>query len=482
MSDGDRVSKTGKTLAEDLLNNKKLEEGGQFEIGKCFIVTKHGEIDISKMISTIYVWEHIFRAFMTAEVSVLDTRDILTGVEITGTEPVHLEFRTLGSGFPVAINMIVSHIKKRKKVTQIANEYTFSLISPEFLYNQRVKISTCYKNGPKEAVKDIFFKRLGSKQKLWLEDTDNQNKIIIPNKSPVDAIELLSQFAKSKENNASYLFFQTTKSFHYRSYAGMINAENQGLSFTKASEDPNPFQTPLAKCSRIIEFNVNSDVDILKQTKMGTYASRVIEYDVCNKLIRPTTYNYHEKFDEDRILKLGKHPVTPDGPVEEDEDSNLSSFSDSKVELIAAARTANFRVYSLNAAHESGKTHLDHENKKNRLSEINSMLIQRAKIKIAGISGIQAGDIINVNIFRPAATDGTGDDKTNPKLDEKLSGNWLIESVAHNLIFKEKYHCIMYIIRDSVEKKQTDYELLNYRSGESEFLIADNNRVSDPDV
>jgi hypothetical protein len=481
VADGDRVSKTSETLTADLLNNKKLEEGGQFEVGTCFIVTKHGEIDISKLVSTLYVWEHIFRAFMTAEVTVLDTRDILTGVEITGTEPVHLEFRTLGSAFPVAINMIVSHVKKRKKVTQIANEYTFSLISPEFLDNQRVKISTCYKKGPKEAVKDIFFNRLGSKQKLWLEDTDNQNKIIIPNKSPIDAISLLSQFSKSNEGNASYLFFQTTKSFHYRSYSGMINAKRQELSFTKASEDPNPSQTPLDKCSRILEFDIESDVDVLKQTKLGTYASRVIEYDICNKSIIPTTLNYHKDAFNGKIEKLGEFPITPDGPVDEDK-SNLSSFSNSKVELIAAARTANFREYNLKAAHESGKTHLDHENKKNRMAEINSMLIQRAKIKIVGISGIQAGDIINVNIYRPVATDAANDDQTSPKLDDKLSGSWLIESVAHNLVVKDKYHCIMYIIRDSVDIKQTDYELLNYKSGDGNFFIADDNRVSDPDA
>ena len=481
MADGDRISKASETLVNDLLNNKKLEEGGQFQIGRCVVITKQGEIDISKMISTLYVWEHIFRAFMTAEITIVDARDILKGVEITGNEPVHLEFRTLGSKFPVIITMIISHVKKREKIAQIANRYTLSLISPEFLYNQRVKISTCYKDGPKEAIKDIFFNRLGSKQKLWLEDTDNNNKIIIPNKSPIDAIELLSQFAISKEGNVSYLFFQTTKSYHYRSYANMINAKRQGLSFTKASEEPNPAATPLAKCSRILEFKVDSDVDILKQTKLGTYASRVIEYDICNKAIIPSVYNYHnDAFNG--IKKLGEFPITPAGPVEEDKNSNLSSFSNSKIELIAAARTANFREYNLKAAHESGKTHLAHEKSKNRLAEINSMLIQRARIKIAGISGIQAGDVINVNIFRPSAIDGAGDDKTDPKLDEKLSGNWLIESVAHNIVIADKYYCIMYIIRDSVEKKQIDYELLNYKSGEGNFFIADNNRVSDPDI
>jgi hypothetical protein len=227
---------------------------------------------------------------------------------------------------------------------------------------------------------------------------------------------------------------------------------------------------------------VDSDVDVLKQTKLGTYASRVIEYDICNKSIIPTTLNYHKDAFNGEIKKLGKFPITPDGPVDENEKSNLSSFSNSKVELIAAARTANFRVYDIKAAHESGVTHLDHENKKNRVAEINSMFIQRAKIKIVGISGIQAGDVINVSIFRPSATDGASRDKTNPELDEKLSGNWLIESVSHKIVVNDKYHCTMYIIRDSVEKKQTDYELLNYHSGESEFLIADNNRVSDPDI
>lgn len=481
MADDDRVSKSGETLRDDLLNNKKLEDPGQFNIGHCYIVTKKGPIVISDKagdpkILTLSVWEHIFRVFVTAEITVRDTNDILGRAEITGTEPVHLEFRTLGSKFPVSINMIISHIKDRKKVAQTANDYTFSLISPEFLSNQRVKISTCYKEGPTAAVKDIFFNRLGSKQKLWIEDAENSNKIIIPNKSPTDALELLSQFTKSKEGNSSYLFFQTTKSFHYRSYADMIKAKRQDLSFTKASENPDPRQTPLAKCSRILEFNIDSDVDILKQTKLGTYASHVIEYDICNKAIIPTTLNYHKDAFSGSIKKLGEHPITPAGPVDEDENSDLSSFSNSKVELIVAARTANYRVYNLEAAHESGVTHLDHENKPRRMAEINSMLIQRAKMKIAGISGIQAGDIININIHKPLAEEGASESVATPNLDKKLSGNWLIESVAHNIVFDDKYYCEIYIIRDSVDTKQADYELLNYNLDQVEHITGDNNR------
>tara|TARA_B100000745_G_C20142531_1_gene391771 strand:+ start:190 stop:1638 length:1449 start_codon:yes stop_codon:yes gene_type:complete len=481
VADGDRILKSEETLREDLLDNKRLEEGGQFEISHCLIVTKKGEINISKMITSLSVWEHIFRVFITAEIIVHDVNDVIANADITGTEPVHLEFRTLGSKFPVSINMVISHIKDRKKVAQTANDYTFSLISPEFLSNQRVKISTCYKEGPEAAVKDIFFNRLGSNQKLWIEDTENSNKIIIPNKSPTDALEILSQFTKSKEGNASYLFFQTTKSFHYRSYADMINAKRQGLSFTKASEDPNPGANPLAKCSRILEFDVDSDVDILKQTKLGTYASHVIEYDICNKAIIPTTLDYHKDAFNGNIKKLGKHPITPGGPVGEDENSDISSFSNSKVELIIAARTANYRVYNLEAAHESGVTHLDHENKPRRMAEINSMLIQRAKVKIAGISGIQAGDIININIHKPLAEEGISKDITTPNLDKKLSGNWLIESVAHNIVVNDKYYCEMYIIRDSVDTKQTDYELLNYNLDQVEHITGDNNRTPDLD-
>ena len=121
MADGDRILKSEETLREDLLDNKRLEEGGQYEIGHCHIVTKKGDITISgksnqPKILSLLVWEHLFQVFITAEITVRDTNDILGKAEITGTEPVHLEFRTLGSKFPVSIDMVISHIKDRKKM------------------------------------------------------------------------------------------------------------------------------------------------------------------------------------------------------------------------------------------------------------------------------------------------------------------------------------------------------------------------------
>jgi hypothetical protein len=112
---------------------------------------------------------------------------------------------------------------------------------------------------------------------------------------------------------------------------------------------------------------------------------------------------------------------------------------------------------------------LDYENTiLTRKSEMNGMNFLRAKLTIAGMSGLQAGDVISIFITTPYSShslEGGVKDK-----DEKLSGKWLVESVAHQV--SEKYYSVLMLIRDSVPEEQTNYTSLNYRDSTPEIIDA----------
>jgi hypothetical protein len=460
------------TLYEDLVQNKELEEPGQFTLYECTINTKVGIVNVIKMIESFNIYESIFKTFVTGDLTLLDVENFLNIANITGTEPVKIKFGTKGSKHRIDVDLIVYKIKNKEKINENTNRYTLSLVSPEFLTDIRTKISKSFDGTYSDMIKIIYSDYLSSGTPLWLQKVNNSNRVIIPNKSPVDAINMISQFAISETaDNSNFLFFQTTKSFHFRSITEMIDLDliqPEGLTFRIEKGEVSPLVSIASKATRALEFEIKSDLDIIRHTKLGTYGSSLIKHDIRGKIWRESEWSYHDAFADNvglkEYIKIGTYPISPDGPVTQ-EGKNLSDFPKSNITMISSAEAYSYQT--LQNIPEFSK--LDYENTiLTRKSEMNGMNFLRAKLTIAGMSGLQAGDVISIFITTPYSShslEGGVKDK-----DEKLSGKWLVESVAHQV--SEKYYSVLMLIRDSVPEEQTKYTSLNYRDHTPEIIDA----------
>jgi hypothetical protein len=460
------------TLYDDLVQNKELEEPGQFTVYECTISTKVGDVNVNKMVESFNIYESIFKTFITGDLTILDVENFLNIANITGTEPVKIKFGTKGSKHRIDVDLIVYKIKDKEKINENTNRYTLSLVSPEFLTDIRTKISKSFDGTYSDMVKNIYSDYLSSGTPLWLEKVNNNNRVIIPNKSPVDAINMISQFAIAGNcDNSNFLFFQTTKSFHFRSITEMIYLGGilpEGLTFRIEKGEISPLVSIASKATRAIEFEIKSDLDILRNTKLGTYGSTLIKHDIRGKVWRESEWSYHDQYvdnvDGKYYVKIGTYPISPDGPVTQD-GKNLSDFPKSNITMISSAEEHSYQT--LQNISEFSK--LDYENTiLTRKSEMTGMNLLRAKLTIGGMSGIQAGDIISIFITTPYSShslEGGVKDK-----DEKLSGKWLVESVSHQV--SEKYYSVLMLIRDSVPEEQTNYTSLIYKDSTPEIIDA----------
>ena len=460
------------TLYDDLVQNKELEETGQFTLYECTISTKVGDVNVNKMVESFNIYESIFKTFITGDLTILDVENFLNIANITGTEPVKIKFGTKGSKHRIDVDLIVYKIKDKEKINENTNRYTLSLVSPEFLTDIRTKISKSFDGTYSDMVKNIYSDYLSSGTPLWLEKVNNNNRVIIPNKSPVDAINMISQFAIAGNcDNSNFLFFQTTKSFHFRSITEMIYLGGilpEGLTFRIEKGEISPLVSIASKATRAIEFEIKSDLDILRNTKLGTYGSTLIKHDIRGKVWRESEWSYHDQYvdnvDGKYYVKIGTYPISPDGPVTQD-GKNLSDFPKSNITMISSAEEHSYQT--LQNISEFSK--LDYENTiLTRKSEMTGMNLLRAKLTIGGMSGIQAGDIISIFITTPYSShslEGGVKDK-----DEKLSGKWLVESVSHQV--SEKYYSVLMLIRDSVPEEQTNYTSLIYKDSTPEIIDA----------
>jgi len=447
------------TLLEDLRNNNELQEPGQFKIYSCVLTTKAGVLNILSMIEGLNLYESIFNNFLTGDITILDRDNVLEEFHLSGTEPLYLEFGTKGSEHRIKVNLILSKIKNKEKINLHSIRYTLNLIPQEFLNNARVKISKSFEGNYSDMVRDIYTDYLSAGEPLWLEEVKSNNRLIIPNKSPIDAINMASQFAiSSNTTNPDFLFFQSTKSFHFRSMAEMIYLDGirpEGIVFRVEPSQPGVGAPIETRATRALNFEVKSDTDILKHTALGTYGSTLLKHDIRSKTWSTSTWGYHNQFEEDADqIKVNEFPLTPDGPVDED-GNNMSAFPDSYYNMVSGSGKYAYQI-------TEGLNQFEKLNYKETLlqrkTSLNSMNIQRAQVSVPGISGLQAGDIIGIKV------DGLHSEN------ERLSGKWLIESVAHQV--GEKYYCSLMIIRDSVKSHMMDYKPLNYRDSSPKVIIA----------
>jgi hypothetical protein len=242
----------------------------------------------------------------------------------------------------------------------------------------------------------------------------------------------------------------------------------EGLTFRIEKGQISPTVPMSSKATRALEFEIKSDLDILRHTKLGTYGSTLIKHDIRSKVWRESEWSYHDAFADNvgfkEYIKIGTFPISPDGPVTQDKE-NLSDFPKSNITMISSAESYSYQTLQNIPEFEK----LDYENTiLTRKSEMNGMNFLRAKLTIGGMSGIQAGDIISIFIPTPFSSHNLEGGIRNE--DKKLSGKWLVESVAHQV--SEKYYSVLMLIRDSVPEEQTNYTSLNYRDSTPEIIDA----------
>ena len=107
--------------------------------------------------------------------------------------------------------------------------YSLNFTTQNLFTIKYAKFHKSYKGQPSEIVEKILRDKnyLDSTRKLFVEETANHVKVVFPNMRPFMALVHLCKISNSKQYNQSpaYLFYETTKGFHFRSIDGLASQE-----------------------------------------------------------------------------------------------------------------------------------------------------------------------------------------------------------------------------------------------------------------
>jgi len=205
---------------------------GDVLVENLVIVSDRGSLTLTRSFVSASIYESMFTPGVVCDITVLDTQDLIGNLKLLGDETVTFSFKSpnlKAANFTFALYEVSD---QQQLASQRAKTYVLRCVSEEAMYAQTNYIQKSYNDLCSNIVVDICGSYLFTKKRVEIETTRGNQNILIPHKSPYDAIKMVRSrsVAASDSRSSSYLFFESRQN------------ETQVLKFTTIeslfSKDP----------------------------------------------------------------------------------------------------------------------------------------------------------------------------------------------------------------------------------------------------
>jgi len=450
---------------------------GTYDFKKVFL--RDHDVDIRFKVLEINIFESIFQACMTADITIIDADNMVSNLPIAegNVVDIHLSFNSDDKiqqnidGEDIKCVMEVIKITSRVKTpNQDVQIYNLRLASIGWSNNVRTRISRAYKNKSYSSiVEEIFNDKFRLEwfyglygessefedediKSIDVEKTHGEYSIIIPRWKPIQCFNWLAGRSQSGDNKdaVNYVFYEDKKQFNFKSISSLISQETTETYYVKLM---NIDKIDERNYQNIHDYTYEDTGDVILNASSGTFGSRLIVHNMITKEIDDhfpqgtwsLSYNIHgypANQDEFGVIgadpfsyktEFGKTEHTDSVPLIPDSISETLSYQPGNTRLI----TRSIHRYQ----YDGLKTDHPEEWMRQRIMQKPQAKYLRLTIQTIGNFRRKAGETINVQLPSP-------EKKSENKMDKRLKGKYLVTSVRR--MFKPtKHEVIMECIKDS---------------------------------
>ena len=286
-------------------DENNLQYAGEFRISEIALFNIYGNVaGIATATAELSIYEDIEQNFISGTLTFTDTENLVEKLPILGQE--YLEFKvrtplksTYGEGEYDFTNTRMAVYKVTKeRLNSNTQLVTLDFISTEAIRDSNIKVSRAFDGPYDDAVAKIFKKEFGlnSKKKLYVQPTQGNFKFVATNQRPTDIMNMLASRAVPKTSSApGYFFYENGQGFHFRSIDSFFfMAKSEGYAvhppmfeYFADSETArglnNPRDNPMSQMRVVKSFKILPQNDLISTQRTGTYASKLIAYDLMLK-------------------------------------------------------------------------------------------------------------------------------------------------------------------------------------------------------
>ena len=267
-------------------------------------------LDIIPQVQEITIYESIFMPIIRVELAVVDYINLFTNWPLLGEELIVINYKNVGDATTrqwfLAIDEVTDITTDDKNR---AISYIIKTSSIESLANKWGTIMQSYKGTPTQIAKKIFEEHIiGNTVKFFpsyvspnIFAEDNQTipmTLLVPNMSPIAAIDMVNMFAVSEVSNKySSLFYQNNDGFNIKTIQTMIQSTNarRHAEANKYIYYPNEISETTSSMhnkERIVSnlFN-NRRLSTTEKLTTGYFNNNLFEINLAQKAIHTTKHN-----------------------------------------------------------------------------------------------------------------------------------------------------------------------------------------------
>ena len=439
-----------------------------------------GNFDLVPLFVELTIEESLFRSSLTGNIILADSFNLPTKLPIVGEETLDIDISMVGledlandtvlSVTPPKLH--VNSLKARYFTKPKAQIFTLDLVSEQYISSLHSKVSKSYRGKTISSIADdIYFRYLDDGERgMSFLPTERIENIVIPNLSPIDAIDWLAKRAQ-KDSAVNYLFFETMDESYFVTLDHLAKQEPVVTFIHKArSDDPTGMAHIATGVFKINKFYFKHQFNKKHNIERGVYSSKLITHDIVTKKITQHEYTgFNEWFafnhcgdfpplsNSDIETKASGVARTTHAPSNEankyptTDERNLARQIDSHVEFFPKHN----QMYALNTNDLYDNKVEDWKLRRNAHIGIYDGIT--LVLEVSGNSGLRVGQIVNVILPSPETTDR--DKKSDGGIDKFLSGKYMVTAIQH--IFSQitqtdpkiKYDMKIEVTKDGLEEQ-----------------------------
>jgi len=299
----------------------------------------------ASMFVKLDIYEDLFSNVLKGEYTFKDTQGWAELIPLIGDETLVVSYSTPGSGGtqvdtksqdPTSQTASEEIFEQRFKVYDCVEVgtgdrlkvYMLSLISEEYMFSKKMKVSRGYKGRSysymtKDVMKKLNGENTNLNKKLYVEETRSQQNVIVPNWTPFQAINFFASRSLSadiepvdqEEGNDNppsivrptgslFVFYEKFGTgFFYESIESMILKQRLKGNLPLYQYSPKLTENTTFSSSRqyfsVEQFDIVSSFRTLENLGRGVFGSRLIAYDPIRMKYEWVKYDYYEKTADD---------------------------------------------------------------------------------------------------------------------------------------------------------------------------------------
>jgi len=422
-----------------------LSKSTQFTINELSIVTKAGPIDISVIYEEINLFDSLFLPVMSGNILINDSVGLSSMMLFDGSESILIDIsKSAGSDIAAFKKAFRIYKQSDRKADGLNNEkYLLHFCSDELMFSDTQKINQSYDDTYGKIIEKIledYLKVPSGEAGGIFEDTIGIRNVVIPNLSPIDAVQWVTKRCLDDNQAPNYVFFQNLAGFNFASLSKLLTQDEiLDITFELKNQSKGG---PWKEIGAARAFEVVKQSDSISKQRSGVNAGQFIGFDPLTRTTAKKQISYGDVYST--MENANANPNTSEITGRDGVKSTEAYESKKTMSLFNTAQ--QFSNYIKQKAPEMLSKLENQENWVfQRKSIVENLMAKRLKVVMPGNFQLTSG--FNVYINAPVlGKKFEGDDNE----DKSLTGKYLIVA-SRQIIGYEKHETIIEVATTSSE-------------------------------